>query len=249
MGCGASSSGRAYIVQPAAPGGEEEVCGSVGAAADGLSYSRLVETPGGSVVQTRGFAIDHRLPPATPGGSAVDRRDYDRDPLTAVEAAEIQRCIDKARTREDYFAETPLALRRPWTRRVLQTPTSISSVTGKAELRYTLPQDVCGGQELVLQTPRGTLVDVAVPEHAGPGAELVVRYVPLPRFDSQGPESETPEGAGTGLLTGSTRERREDALQQKLQKAAAAPGGSPGLILDAPPPGRKRLGNVATGVG
>ena len=136
--------------------------------------------------------------------------------------------------RADYFAETPLALRRPWpAQRVLQTPTSVSSVSGHAELRYQLPPDVCGGQELVLETPRGTLVDVTVPHGAGPGAELVVRYVPMRQLGSgQRPASETPEGAGVGLSTGGT-ERQSDRRA------------SPGVILDAPPAGRKR----ATGAG
>ena len=87
MGCGASFGSRqAYAAPP-------------DLVAAGDSYTKLVETPGGSVVQTRGYAIDHRLPLVTPGGSAVDRRDYDRDPLTAVEAEEIQRAIERTRAR------------------------------------------------------------------------------------------------------------------------------------------------------
>ena len=54
----------------------------------------------------------------------------------------------RVQARVEYFAETPLALRRAagdgreggW--RVLQTPTSVASTTGRAELRYTLPPGV-----------------------------------------------------------------------------------------------------------
>ena len=56
--------------------------------------------------------------------------------------------MDRVQARVEYFAETPLALRRAagdgreggW--RVLQTPTSVASTTGRAELRYTLPPGV-----------------------------------------------------------------------------------------------------------
>ena len=73
MGCGVSTGSNAYVV----PNDGEQP----------TPYYKLVETPGGSVVRVKGFKIDARLPLQTPGGTKLDRRDYDADPLTSAQAA------------------------------------------------------------------------------------------------------------------------------------------------------------------
>lgn len=193
MGCGASSA-RAQRREDGDGLGLRE------------SYEKVMMSPGGSITKALGYCIDTTLPTRTPGGSAAARRDYDRDPLTFEEVL----AIEAARERARYLAGTPKMLANNWRKIVLQAPSASTPApacdaggpvpsssaednleshrteSGRREIRVPLPVDCSGGEELVVETPRGTLVDVTVPRSiapalsGGPQRTIAVLYHPNP---------------------------------------------------------------------
>jgi hypothetical protein len=196
MGCGASS---ARAQRP-----EEHGDGALLRE----SYEKVMMSPGGSITKALGYCIDTTLPTRTPGGSAAARRDYDRDPLTFEEVL----AIEAARERARYLAGTPKLLASKWRKIVLQAPSASTPApgcdagggpslpsaaaednleshrteSGRREIHVPLPADCGGGDELVVETPRGTLVDVTVPRSiaparsGGPQRTIAVLYHPNP---------------------------------------------------------------------
>ena len=159
------------------------------------SYEKVSATPGGTLTRTRGYHIDARIPANTPNGTAApgqERRDYGVDPLSFGEVLAIEQACERTRQ----LAGTPLALRK-WSRIVLQTPTSsraLNTDTGERELRVPLPAEASGGAELVVETPRGTLVDVVVPSgvQVNSGQVLTVSYRDTIPRASNSPSGEPP---------------------------------------------------------
>ena len=174
MGCGWSETQRRDSYTPARQYPDEH-------------YVKVAATPGGTVTRTRGYAIDKALASSTPGGSFVSpesRRDYTKDPLSFGEVM----AVEQARERARYLAGTPLALRKPWSKIILQTPTASSARSdggegGERELHIQLPPEASAGDGFVVETPRGTLVDVVVPEgiSTNSGKVLTVAYFSGPR--------------------------------------------------------------------
>lgn len=200
MGCGVSFTARRAA--NALPAGKDGVIVRE-------SYEKVMMSPGGTITKALGYCIDTRLPAKTPGGSVAARRDYDRDPLTFEEVL----AIEAARERARYLAGTPKMLASNWRRIVLQAPTastpaptddadetgeaersagstsndgadSTRTGSGRREIQLKLPSDCSGGEELVIETPRGTLVDVTVPASIAPvppgetRRTIAVRYHP-----------------------------------------------------------------------
>ena len=210
MGCGAScTAGRA--ANALLPVGEDGVVVRE-------KYEKVMMSPGGTITRALGYCIDTRLPAKTPGGSAAERRDYDRDPLTFEEVL----AIEAARERARYLAGTPKMLASKWRKIVLQAPNESTSAptddaddtlplsastetgepersagstsndgadstrtgSGRREIQLQLPPDCSGGEELIIETPRGTLVDVTVPASIAPvppgdtRRTIAVRYHP-----------------------------------------------------------------------
>lgn len=152
------------------------------------SYEKVMMSPGGTVTKALGYCIDTTLPAKTPGGTAAARRDYDRDPLTFEEVLAIEAARDRAR----YLAGTPKLLASRWRKIVLQAPSMSTAApdnqpagsdsasvdsgleshrteSGRREIQLLLPPDCKAGEELVIETPRGTLVDATVPLSIAPG--------------------------------------------------------------------------------
>lgn len=151
-------------------------------------YTKVEATPGGTITRTRGCAIDTKLPRKTPRGTVISpgsRRDYQLDPLTFAEVTAIEQARERARR----LASTPIGLGSAWKKIVLpaETPTGSCSVRsdggGDRELTIALPPEASAGDELVVETPRGTLVDVVVPSGIAKNSSMVltVGYHSLPR--------------------------------------------------------------------
>ena len=195
------------------------------------SYTKTLMSPGGTITHAQGFCIDRTLPAKTPGGSSAERRDYDRDPLSFEEVL----AIEAARERGRELAKTPKRLKSNWRKQVLQTdtpstPAAHDDGSGRREIRIPLPDDAEGGDELVVETPRGTLVDVVVPDSIAPirgphgqqtaKRSMVVLYHPNPHAAMASDDSPGTPATPVTLMspTGAAAAAKERRAKERLQR-------------------------------